>query len=961
MGNFFHRKRKLNCTQVEARLIEYVKGGLSTKDAQAIRDHIATCERCTHTLHDAEALEAQLATEAKGYRPTLSREASARVQGHIYQRMRRGLIMQRTWQLATRAIGLIIVIGLIIGVLVFLQTRNGSLTSASDSTQLVGESDAKVVITFADYEYRAKVWEPIIEEFNRAHSNIKVQFVLLSSPSTNASQDLNERLKTIAASADVIGAFLSIPETAAYTLDLTSFFESDPEFDASDFWPGTIDACRINAFTFGLPLSASVEYVFFDSAAFDAVGLPYPQPGWTLDEFQLAARALTQHEGDQVTRYGFATDNAYTMLAPYMHAILERTAGAIDATALAEETGWFADLVREDAVLNLQDFDAYQTLIADGRTAMWTEHQLNLAYRRNSLGPTIQIAPFPINATSANTNLGGVRCPGISAGTQHPNQAWTWLKFLTQYQIEDSQHEFPARISLTEASGYLDSPEGETARFALAHPFYRSQYEQAVTAISRAYSDALRDGTDLETAFAQIGEIAETPLPTPAAESIAVATPQSPSDDVQVVDYYSFSFIHPNTATVKELVNEFNRTHPEIQVKASDSLNVNQGETFSLADVAQQYDCFPWFTHREIINTQAIYSLDALIDADPQGTQLLADYAAQTLDSMRINGQLYALPAQVQPPIIYYNADHFAALDLQPPSLDWTFEDFLALAAAATSAEGDDKVYGFVPFQGSDIEFFLAAYNIRPYDLTINPPILRLDAPETIAAFTQLTGMFDAGIMPTFKPDGTRTLHGNYSEREGIIVSGHAAMWTDLAGLRGGFVADQDAPFKIGYAPLPRVHGSIATPPPQGFFISRRSADPKGCWEWIKFLSAQPSAFSAVPARRSVVESAEWEASVGSETAAAYRTALLYPEPFVQSNEATSISSQPIDRWLADVVGAVFEGADPATELPRVQHYAEDYVACMTQSSTRDEEQVNACAKSADPGYKTFQELVAEP
>jgi len=76
---------------------------------------------------------------------------------------------------------------------------------------------------------------------------------------------------------------------------------------------------------------------------------------------------------------------------------------------------------------------------------------------------------------------------------------------------------------------------------------------------------------------------------------------------------------------------------------------------------------------------------------------------------------------------------------------------------------------------------------------------------------------------------------------------------------------------------------------------------------------------------------------------------------------AIALGSQPIDRWLADVVGAVFEGADPATELPRVQHYAEDYVACMTQSSTRDEEQVNACAKSADPGYKTFQELVAEP
>jgi ABC-type glycerol-3-phosphate transport system substrate-binding protein len=321
------------------------------------------------------------------------------------------------------------------------------------------------------------------------------------------------------------------------------------------------------------------------------------------------------------------------------------------------------------------------------------------------------------------------------------------------------------------------------------------------------------------------------------------------------------------------------------------------------------------------------------------------------LDALRINGQLYALPAQLQPAMIFYHADYFAQRGLTPPATDWTFEDFIALASSATTGASADRVYGYVPFQGNDFAFLLAAYGIEAYDLNSNPPALRLDDPDIVNAYDQIASLIASDVMPEFELPGTRSLNGNRDVREQLVVSGHAAMWGDLAGLYGGFVSG-DLPFKIGLAALPRVRGLLPPANLYGFFISRRAADPSSCWEWIKFLSAQPGAFSAAPARRSVNTSAAWDSIVGADTAAALRAAI--ERPTRNATLQTEIASYPIDGWLADAFNAALKGADAATELARAQQYAEDYVACMAQSNVRDQNQITTCAKSADPGYKTI-------
>jgi len=136
--------------------------------------------------------------------------------------------------------------------------------------------------------------------------------------------------------------------------------------------------------------------------------------------------------------------------------------------------------------------------------------------------------------------------------------------------------------------------------------------------------------------------------------------------------------------------------------------------------------------------------------------------------------------------------------------------------------------------------------------------------------------------------------------------------------------------------------------------------DPAACWQWLIFLSDQPNAFRGVPARRSVAESEAWESAVGADEARAYRTALSRLALDYQTNAASKYPFLPIDAWWQDALAGAFGGEDVTMVLAEAQRKADDYLACLTLSSDSIEGRSIACAKEADPEFKTFEELLKE-
>jgi anti-sigma factor RsiW len=84
------RRRTVDCQQVEVWLIAYLKEGLSPARRQLVEDHLAACDACTRSVQQAQTLEAELRLQAARHNPTLSPEASARINERVYRRIRPG-------------------------------------------------------------------------------------------------------------------------------------------------------------------------------------------------------------------------------------------------------------------------------------------------------------------------------------------------------------------------------------------------------------------------------------------------------------------------------------------------------------------------------------------------------------------------------------------------------------------------------------------------------------------------------------------------------------------------------------------------------------------------------------------------------------------------------------------------------------------------------------------------------
>jgi len=844
-------------------------------------------------------------------------------------------------------------LGLVLGL---AGCRVGSSSPVPVSEQAI------VVITFADSASNRKVYEPLIAQFHELHPTIEVQFVSLDdegySPLNVASAADTVRLRSIPRGAEIV-----------YFRDLAPFIESDRTFDSADFWPGLLPSLQEGGVIVALPVTVSLNLIFFDSAAFDAAGLPRPAPGWTWDDFEKAVPALTQREGDQVTRYGFVPwGSPTTLLGAVVGAVLANTRDELAPTALAEVLDWYVLLASEGSIPIFEENEKVwrqnERLIDDRQAAMWVDTLLNLSRRRSSLGTEIAVSPFPVSAdgSMSSTTPAVPSCVAMSAGANHPQEAWAWLSFLANHPASKKPWHVPARPSVAETSGYWDNIAEETRsvhRFALEHAWYCHD-TGTLQAVDKALVQVLAGETDLATALAlaSTGSPVE-PVATSSRTPVVIATPRptAMSEAVVTVDYYINTFAHTTPLAIEALAQEFNSTHSGIKVNTSTDLVVAGHGGFTLFDVAAQFDCFAWPGNP--IALDQLYSLDPLLETlDPQ---LADDFHPALLDAFRIDGELYALPGSTLPTVIYYNADHLAKMGLESPTLDWTADDFFALAAAAMSKEGKSKTYGFVPFQGDAVGFLLAVQDVRLYNLNTEPPVVYLDHPDVVNAVTWMVSQVTDGIMPPYDDGGTHSLMGNHRQREKLVVSGHAALWTDLASLRGGFRADEAPGFQVGTAPLPLVPGPLlATPFTNSLYISRRAIDPAACWQWLTFLSGQPNAFRGVPARRSVIESEAWESTVDTDMARAYRTALSLLALAHPTHAAGKYPLAPIDAWWQDALTAAFGGKDVTAVLAEAQRKADDYLACLTLSSDSIEEQSILCAKAADPEFKTFKELLKE-
>lgn len=836
----------------------------------------------------------------------------------------------------------------------------------TDGSAPAGGLEANVTISFGASSFMRHVYEPLIATFNAQHPGISVQWVSLDA-AYRGEGDQNQRNRQIVGLADTAEVDVSKQQFQPGLLyDLRPLIDADPSFKRDDFYPGVLGGVSsADGAIAMLPQTLSVELLYYNKDLWAARGLSAPDPSWTWRDVAAAAQQLARKQGDKVTVYGLADE------ATYLALLLDKLSGAgldVSATPLRS-----AQLDRPQAVAALEslaglftsgalyappqhgdDQGALAQLIADRRVAMWGSREaVILADRQKQNGGSTPsftpgvapLPPFPGGAQEV------ARAYVISSGTRHPSEAWAWLSFLSQQLVDDAgdakgASALPARRSLAERSSYWARLDGET-RAAVAAMLSRPApappgadaldlYEPLLRAIGDIADgkSAAQVASQLQAAIAeQAGQAQLAPTAVPNAEPIVVATPVA---DIAPAGATAITFGMPlpkGEDQATRVVQQFNQSSQGVFVRLKDTFTGNG--VMSTREAAAQADCFASPLPPAQSELTATLDLQPLLDADASFE--LGDYPAGLLSAYRQGGQLHGLPWGLDVRMLNYNQDLFDAAGLQPPTAEWTVDDFLSAARSLSGGQGDTKQYGFVIPRGTPegVKFLVhlfGAPTAQGSGETLKP---NLTDPKVVEAVRKV-----ADLLKHETPHAR--LEDDSADYGSLTGEGRAGMWFAW----GLYAYGKDDPaFTMAMAPPPLAQAVLDSDDvsTSGMYISAQTDQQQACWTWVKYLSASTVAgVSNMPARRSTAHSEILNRQQPGLAASydAYAAALERAGQLVGAREAIDY------HWFYQAIDRALQGKDPEAELATAQALTEQYLACV-----RGGQDEQTCGQRIDPGY----------
>jgi multiple sugar transport system substrate-binding protein len=770
-----------------------------------------------------------------------------------------------------------------------------AMSSTSPATGSATAGETAVVIRFACNEGTTlRGYAALAEEFHRQHPHIKIDLVPIESVLPAGTVSTEDYWHAIASSADTLAWSVS-PEAVRMGLvrDLSSLIADDSTLDSDDFYSFMLDYYHWGDGQWALPGRAIPIVVFYNRDAFDHANLAYPESGWKLDEFLQLAQQLTVHDDGRPSQYGFAGSLSMAFL-PSMngHVLTDpTTVPDLNRPEVMEGLRWSADLLLVHGVM---PDPAKINAMDQTHAAMWLDYAVNLEARRESSDADIGIAPFPLG--SAKANLFEIEAYWMSSGTQHPDESWQWLKFLTHQAVVAPNNAFvPPRRSVTEKVAFWtqwQEEEAEALRFALAHPLgypigpTARALQQALAAMwkgeasSEAVSAAQTQAMKAYTEYLQLAPIAVD------------LAPATGSESAQNLIFNSQGF---DTTYYRGLAEAFNAQQGTYHIELS---SPNQGKTA---------DCFsgPSSTTQ---GQAAVQPLNLQPFLEGEHRLELGDFA--WISAFQRQGDLYGLPSHAAATVMFYNPERLQAGNVKAPQPGWTISEFLQAAQGLTYGEGDMKHYGFVPLDGdaSVLQLFVAIQNAALWDASGHP---RFNAPDVIDAVQWYANLgLDHEVMPVSPDDLPIPKPQGSSLRQTWVEQGRVGMWTDLVGM-----GQQPPSSGANMVPLP---GDQAQVIPYGLFIAADSSHANGCWEWLVFAATQKGLPPelGIPAYTPVLSTSSFTSRTTPDVVATYRALLNY------DNLSQPPGAGPQYQALLEALAEIYEGADPQTALEEAQRAA---------------------------------------
>jgi ABC-type glycerol-3-phosphate transport system substrate-binding protein len=842
-----------------------------------------------------------------------------------------------------------------------------------------------IVLTLAVPEFWQDFFTPeMLAQFEAENPGTRVKLVSGNLPFfTPANADLEGHLTAIeeyVSAADVqyiTTEGLSIEATrAGYFLDLSPLANADAALNADDFVPVIWESVQWDGGIWMLPVSADVITLIYDKTAFDEAGLAYPTDRWTLDDLANAARTLAvkdtagnitspgliflgNHQGlllRSLLREGLY-DNSVTLKMP-----------AFDNTALDSLLTQLAELQTEG-------------IISSEFSGPLEEMPLRISgsFGLAALNPD---QPAPGSALLPGGSA-GLEAQGfaISSGTRYPEQAYALAKFLTT-RPEVTNNFFgatPARVSLrgVEAPppeggavfiGGPNSPEAQAAiELALnsALPVAETHFTNYLT---QALSAMQSEGLDARSALNEAEASAVTNLQTAAERSatttVIVATP--PPDVVLSEGEVSLKFgltmfvtPLPNRDQWDAVIQEFVASDPQVG-------NIELDAGFTQPDQsAEQFDCFYLpLNYVPEVDLNTILSLDPFLDADTSFDK--SDVVGGVLAQLQRDNKTWALPIIIQPEALRYDSERFNRAGIPAPEHGWTIEAFAEALRALKPNPEDRKPFASQSPGNTYLLILIAAYGGLPYDYRTDPVTINFTDPATVEAIRQALNLAKDGYIDYQELGGGREFiivaSGGPEDRAPIFTQSFGGFGFNVEITVGGPSSD---PYRYTTYPVGNQFSAV-TYSMGTAYISASTPNPEACYRWISTVARHPELFSAMPARRSLLnDPAVTAEQTPDETAFYNRFDVLLQDPATLALPSAFSGASPasflLQRWLNNAFDSyVLRDGDLETELATAETYTKGFLECIALIPPYDpavQDQLSYigqyfdCATQVDPSF----------
>ncbi|MCB0192390.1 MAG: sugar ABC transporter substrate-binding protein [Anaerolineae bacterium] len=323
-----------------------------------------------------------------------------------------------------------------------------------------------VTITWAFWgdPWEVEINEQVIEVFERDHPDIKIETFHRSW--NDYFKEVRSKLDKGEQVADVLfwsQAPIDVPK--GYFMNLAPLMKAEG-YDLDDFYQGLLTQYRLtDDAIYGLPRDSDTKVIFYNKRVFNRANVDFPESGWSWDDLRETSLAI-QEAG--VIDYSFAYEvNNWWMIwmwqnnNPVFDDKLFPSRSFLGEPSAGEAVQFLADLTNEDQVT-----PPYEVLKSSEELArLFQEEKVAMVFGNHALVPAFSqidnfewdVVGLPRKERAANLAAGAGYF--IADSTEHPDEAWTFLKFLGspkgQAIFTEAGVAVPSRRSVAESEIFM--------------------------------------------------------------------------------------------------------------------------------------------------------------------------------------------------------------------------------------------------------------------------------------------------------------------------------------------------------------------------------------------------------------------------------------------------------------------------------------------------------------------------